>query len=343
MSIKLLHRYVGLLLCLIMLTISLTGVILVWKKEYLWLTVDGARDTVNTQLLSTAIEAIETSYESDEVIFIQLHSEDLSIHKVFLAGRRYAWHDQHGRQIQIWSGNQRWEDFFLDLHHRFLLGNTIGLNIAGFGSLLLLPLIVFGLVLWWPRRNMISLGMAPRSLRRGALMQSHGNIGGVFALPIIILAITGVILVYPVESRTVLLGATGQGGAATIQNETYDASNGLPAWSELILIAGEKFPESEIRSVQPSSSKSAKRSVNLQQRDGWHRLGRTSLKFHENGELLIEDELAQPMAKRVFGFSYPLHTAKLGLLYRLLASIVGLAFALLCVFGFMSFLKRNAN
>ena len=81
MSIKLFHRYIGLLLCLIMLSISLTGVVLIWKKEYLWLSVDGARESVDTSLLAKAIENIEASYADDEVTFVQLYSEDLSIHK----------------------------------------------------------------------------------------------------------------------------------------------------------------------------------------------------------------------------------------------------------------------
>ncbi|MBL4672334.1 MAG: PepSY domain-containing protein, partial [Arenicella sp.] len=158
MSIKLFHRYIGLLLCLIMLSISITGVILVWKKEYLWLSVDGARQVADPNMLAKAIENIEASYDDGEVTFIQLYSEDLSIHKVFLSDRRYAWHNQRGDKVQVWSGNQRWEDFFLDLHHRFLLGNKIGLNIAGFGGLLALPLLVLGFILWWPRRRLLSLG-----------------------------------------------------------------------------------------------------------------------------------------------------------------------------------------
>lgn len=338
MPIKLFHRYLGLALCLVMLSISMTGVFLVWKKEFLWLTVESSREEVDTRWLAKAIDNIEASYAKDEVIFIQLHSEDLSIHKVFLSGRRYAWHNQRGEKIQIWSGHERWEDFVLDLHRRFLLGNTIGLNIVGFGGLLVLPLIVFGLIIWWPRRKLLSRGLLFRCSEPGALVASHGNIGGVFALPISLLVISGVILVYPVESRVVLLESIGA-NQATTKAGSFDVSNGMPNWSSLIQIAREQFPESRIRSVQPSSTKSAKRSVNLQQKVGLHRLGRTSLKFFGSGVLVIEDELKQPRAKRVFGFSYPLHTAKLGWFYRLFVTFVGLAFSLLCVLGLVSYFK----
>jgi uncharacterized iron-regulated membrane protein len=342
MSIKIFHRYIGLLLCLVMLSISITGVILVWKKEYLWLSVDGARQTVDPGLLAKAIENIESSYSNGEVTFIQLYSEDLSIHKVFLTDRRYAWHDQRGEKIQVWSGNQRWEDFFLDLHHRFLLGNTIGLNIAGFGGLLALPLLALGLVLWWPRRRTLALGIRPKSLKRGALMVSHANIGAIFFLPILLLTITGVILVYPQESKVVLLESIGADGPAIIDNTVFDARNGLPSWSVAIEIARREFPESRIRSVQPSSVRSEKKSVNVQQKEGWHRLGRSSLTFYANGELKIQDELAQLKAKRILGFSYPLHTAKLGLAYRIFITLVGLGFTFLSLLGLITYLKRNS-
>lgn len=341
MSIKFFHRYLGLVLCIVMLSISSTGVILVWKKEFLWLTVEGAREVVDIRLLATTIPAIEKSYGKNEVRLIQLYSEDLSIHKVFLSGRRYAWHNQYGDRVQVWSGNERWEDFVLDLHHRFLLGNTIGLNIAGFGGLLLLPLIVFGCVMWWPRRRLLIAGLWPASTVRGALMRSHSNIGALFALPILMLAITGVILVYPTESKVFLLESVGLESATISNTEVLGISPDSLEWQHIIEIAREQFPEARIRSVQPMLEKTESRSINLQQKDGWHRLGRTSLTFHANGELTIVDELKQARAGRVFGFSYPLHTAKLGLLYRLLVTFVGIAFILMIIFGFGSYLKRN--
>ena len=338
--IKIFHRYLGLLLCGVMLTISLTGVVLVWKKEYLWLSVDRADEAINTDLIASAIDAIESSYAIGEVTFVQLYSEDLSLHKVFLEGRRYAWHDQRGKKIQEWSGNQRWEDFLLDLHHRFLLGNTIGLNIVGFGGLLLLPLIVIGVFIWWPRRRTLSKGLFPHSFSRGGVMRSHGNIGGVFTLPILLIALTGVILVYPIESRFILMKSTGLDEPVSTTNGVYDVSAGLPNWEQLIKHARQKFPHSRLRSVQPSAAESEKRTLSLQQNGGWHRLGRTSLTFYDDGRLIVKDEFKQPLAKRVFGFSYPLHAAKLGLLYRVAITFVGLAFCLLCLLGVASYLKR---
>ena len=341
MQLKLIHRYLGLVLSVVMLVISMTGTLLLWKKEFLWLDLVDARQLVDTSLLASAIETIEASYPVDNVVFIQLYSEDLSIHKVFLKDRRYAWHNQQGRLLEQWSSNGRFEDWLLDLHHRFLLGNTVGLQIAGFGGLLLMPLLVMGLIVWWPRRRTLRLGMWPKRLERGSLMRSHGNIGVVVLLPVFMLSLTGVILVYPSESRLVLLNGFGGDTPALVQVENYDTSKGMPSWQTAIETVYQRFPGAKIRSITPSSSKRVSRTIAFQQAAGWHRLGRSSMKYLDGGQLIVKDELQQPLSKRVFGFSYPLHTAKLGLLYKLGITLVGFGFALLCALGLLSYLKRS--
>lgn len=342
MQLKIIHRYLGLVLSLVMLVISVTGTMLLWKKEYLWLGIPDARQTLDTSLLANTIDKIESSYAADEVVFIQLHSEDLSIHKVFLNGRRYAWHNQYGAPLEQWSSNGRFEDWLLDLHHRFLLGNAVGLQIAGFGGLLLMPLLIIGLLIWWSRRRTLRLGLLPKTLERGAVIRSHGNIGAVFLVPIFMLALTGVILVYPSESRLVLINGFGENTPAIVQQLSYDSSNGLPTWKVAIKQVYQRFPGAQIRSVTPSSAKNSSRTIAFQQAQGWHRLGRSSMKFQVDGQLIVKDELQQLRAKRVVGFSYPLHTAKLGLLYKIAITLAGLAFALLCVFGLISYLKKTS-
>ena len=371
MSKRIFHRYLGLSLSVILLIMSITGVMLLWKKEYLWLNIGDSRELITPELLPNAIANIESQYKLNEVVFIQFYSEDLAIHKVFLSEQRYAWHNQRGDFIQLWQGNERFEDFVLDLHHRFLLGNTVGLNIAGIGGIFASLTSTLGLLIWWRRRKRLSKGFLPQNYKRGGLLISHGNLGAVFFIPITLLIVTGVILVYPVESRSVLLDSFGLNEPAHIE---YDASSSklnsnksldhtekprLSSWSAMINYAQERFPESRIRSAQPakisptkeqafqvnnSEPSNVKRSINLQQVDGWHRLGRTSIKFYDDGRIEVQDELKQAVAKRVLGFTYPLHTAKLGFAYKLFLTLVGLAFSIICVFGvYAYFLSVRIN
>lgn len=153
------------------------------------------------------------------------------------------------------------------------------------------------------------------------------------------------ILVYPSESRLLFLDGLGLKKETPVITHTtdYDALNGLPSWGAAINQVYTRFPGSKIRSVTPNSIKHNSRTVAFQQATGWHRLGRSSLKFTINGQLIIKDELEQSIVKRMLAFSYPLHTAKLGLWYKILITFVGIAFSMLCAFGLMSYFKKPAK
>jgi len=157
--------------------------------------------------------------------------------------------------------------------------------------------------------------------------------------PIFLLTLTGVILVYPSESRTILVDGFGDKVPARLTQKSYKLSGESPSWSKLIEIAQQNFPGSDVRSVVPGSGDLSIRRINLQQSDEWHRLGQTSLGFDSQGVVTIKDALEQPLRTRLIDFSYPLHTSKLGVLYKVFLTLVGLGFALICILGLFSFAK----
>jgi uncharacterized iron-regulated membrane protein len=287
---------------------SISGVLLVWKKQYLWLTLNEARHTVieDLDVLGNAIQRIQDSYTNEKIRFIRLYSEDLSLHKVFLTNKHYAWHDQQGRQIQRWTNNERLEDWLLDFHHRFLLDNTIGLNLAGFSGLLLLLLSILGGLIWWPRRATLRLGVWPKSKQRGAFMRSHGNLAVVTMIPVLMIAISGVILVYPNQTNQIL------------------------------------YPNAKIRWISFANRNSPFNVIGIQQTSEWNPSGHTSLHFHSSTAKLEKsiDALRQSHLKSFLNFNYPLHTGKLGLWYQLLLSLFGVALICTIVFALASYVKR---
>ena len=322
---------------------------LVWKKEYLWLSVDKAQYTADhsTETVANAIQNIEQSYQQGELQFIQLNSEGLNIHKAFLKDRHHAWHDQQGNKLQQWTANQRWEDWLLDLHHRFLLGNTIGLNIAGFSGILLLGLLCVGISLWWPRRRTFTLSQLSKVQQRGTLLRSHGSLGFGSATFIFVVTLTGVILVYPNESRQVLLDPyvpAPQTASKKADKIELDALSGREhgSWLRLLQRSLAIYPSSRLAWVSLPTEKYPQYSIGLQQENSWNQTGKTTVYFdakslkmtkHTNGQLL-------PTAQRVFDFSYPLHTGKLPIWYRMFLSLIGLALFWLVTLGLISYIKK---
>lgn len=343
MSISSLHRWVGLSLCAFVLLITATGTLLIWKPEYLWLSIADARQVVDrdNKSLALAIERIQASYGVGEVRFIQLHSEGLALHKVFLTSQRYAWHSQQGKQLQVWKGNERWENWLLDLHHRFLLGNRFGLNVVGFTGLLLLPLSIIGLTVWWPRRRLLKLGVRPVGSEHGAWMISHSNLGALSLLPVLLLAFTGTVLVYPSESRWLLVG----GFSAPLPPIRTSQSSAVELnWPSVLDYVHRRYPDSTLRWLSPLTSdvkdlEPTVIKVGLQQADEWNSSGSTSIRFMES-RLEIQNGLGQPWLKRGVDFTYPLHTGKLGMVYRVMLTLFGLMIMAVSILGFGSFVKR---
>ena len=178
-------------------------------------------------------------------------------------------------------------------------------------------------------------------MQRGSLMRSHGNIGSVSVLPILLVAVTGVILVYPTESRWLLLDSGREQTPVALQKINLDHRQA--DWATLLQEVEQRFHGSHVRWIQPASSDNPDRVIGLQQVNALNAMGKTSVRFSAQGELIIKDARQSPTSQRLFDFSYPLHVGKLGLWYRLLLSLFGLALAALCVFGLLSFTKRGRS
>ena len=339
------HRVLGISVCAFVLVMSVTGTLLVWKKEYLWLSVPGARAEVERQRVPEAMTRIQSHYAPGEVRSVRLYSLGLAIHKVYLTDRRYAWFDQQGDFIQQWQANERIEDWLLDLHHRFLLGNTVGLNIAGASGILVILLCLVGGIIWWPRRRSYRLGLWPKSARREAWLISHGNLGASFALPFILLAFTGVLLVYPSESRSLLLSPW----VSSVDPVSVNSTQKFEDWHQRINYVHEQFPGAEVRWISPASEQYPVHSIGFQQSESLNPTGISSLRFGvpENLTTQIKTTITQsdarswPAAERLFRFSYPLHTGELGLWYRVLLTITGLALAGLMLLSMVSYARSS--
>ncbi|MFT5573507.1 MAG: putative iron-regulated membrane protein [Cryomorphaceae bacterium] len=340
MQLKQIHRWLGLCLVAVMLVISLTGTVLLWKREYLWITIPDARQLLELgpTAISDAVLVMQDFYSDHELSFVQLGSENLSLHRGYLSNKRYAWHNQKGTQLEVWQGNDRFEDWLLELHHRFLLGNTIGLNIAGFGGLLLLLLMFIGFWLWWPRRQFFKLGLVPRSNDRGAWMRSHANLGALSLIPVMVLSISGVILVYPTESKRVLVDGF-QAPAVSVKEQIELPQQ--PTLFAALELVEQQFPSSRPRWISLPSAERKSFVIGLQVQGAWNRMGNTSMTFYPDGRLTITRAELQSSLKRGFDFSYPLHTGKFDWYWRLLISIIGLSLSALCVYALRSYLKRS--
>jgi uncharacterized iron-regulated membrane protein len=342
-----LHAWAGAALSLLVILIASTGALLVWKDDFLRLTIPEARAAFEPTpaALARIAEGAEAAFGEDNLAFVYFATEDLALSQVTLIDESMAYLDGEGNVVDTWKVGGRPEDWLFDLHHRLLLG-TPGLYTAGFAGLAVAVLVVAGLVAWWPARRSLRSGVWPRGAERLELLLSHRNIG-VIAAPFVLLAVlTGAALAFPDTSLELFLTRIRHD---MTYGESFDdgldgfAGAEVAGWEPALERALAVFPGATIRAASWPAASPPYRVIRLQQRGGWTRQGDSQVYIDgAEGYMDIRIDATQlPPEERFYNALYPLHTAGFGnRVYDVVVFLTGAAITALGVLGFWAFLRR---
>ena len=344
--IRTLHAWLGLALSLLILLASITGSLLIWKEDYVKLVTPAAQvDFEPTpEALAKITSAIESQFVDDYILHIQFATADFPLTRVTLDDTNYAYVDIHGQVVDKWHMNDRPEEWLYDLHHRLLLDN-IGLTIMGVTAAALVILIILGIVAFMPLRRLFRRGILPRSTSRASLMISHRNLGIVLTVPLLMMALTGLIQAFPAQMEELLLGDIRSNptysdnmvvGLDDISGE--ETSNWLSVMKRTLAV----FPGATIRSANVPAGPYGERIIGVQQPGEWNRNGLSLAYFEANlGYMDLRfDTLSVPRKERLYNTAYPFHTGKTGsYLYKLLLTLCGLGASFLSTLAIVSFIK----
>jgi uncharacterized iron-regulated membrane protein len=339
------HAWGGAALALLILLISLTGTLLVWKQEYLkWDLPQARADFVpSPESLAVIATAAEAQFKPNAIAQIDFATENFALTKVLLSDHSLAFLDTQGRLVGQWAMNTRFEDWLYDLHHRLLLG-TMGLTIAGLSGLLMALLVVAGVISYWPMRRGWGRGFWPRRSARPDLQASHRNIGIVEALPLLFSLLTGVTLAFPDQTQQWLIEPLRGADYGTQFNEHLDAVSGneTAQWLPAMQRAMATFPGAVIRSAQVPGYFSPYRIIGLQQPGEIDPQGLSKVYIESpGGHMDVRmDSRTYGVSERVVMASQALHTVRFrAVWYQLLLTASGMLIMYLCVIGLMSFIK----
>jgi uncharacterized iron-regulated membrane protein len=341
-----LHAYSGVTIALLMLLISTTGSLLVWKQEYLEWVFPQARVqfTPTPEALAKIATAVEAQFPADDLTLIEFGTAVFPLTKVTMVDNRYAYLDAQGKIVTQWTLNDRPEEWLFDLHHRLLLGN-LGLTIVGCTGMAMLILVLAGVTAFWPMRRGFRQGWWPPTTTRRHLQGSHRNIGIVMALPLFMSAVTGITLAFPEPTQKLLLEPFRGPHYSEDFAEHLDGISGGHSgdWLPAMQRALQTFPGAQIRSAQTPNTFSPYRIIGVQQPGEWNPLGMSKVNIEAQGGFMDirMDSQAQHVSERIYNAGYPLHTGRMdSLVYKLLLSLCGLLIATLSMLGLVSFTKR---
>jgi uncharacterized iron-regulated membrane protein len=338
--LRLLHAWAGAVLALILVVLGLSGSLLVLKDDWLRATVPAARATVEPrpEILGAAAEAVERAHP-DEVRTLVFARPDLGIHRVYLKDEGSAYADASGAVVARWTGNHRLEAWIFDLHHYLLAGDT-GLMVAGVAGLAGTVLALTGLVVWAPAWRSFRGRVWPDSLRRRDLISAHRDAGLIFAIPILMLCLTGGAIVFHKQSQALMV-ALAPGGAPPA--EAPAVGEGDVDWPKALTAAQAAFPEATLRMANWPAKPGAPANVRLRQPGEWHPNGRTMVAIDPATSQVVQTLDSGKLAPglRAYNAFYPLHAAAVGgRLYDAAIFASGLALAALGGFGLWSFLIK---
>ncbi len=347
--IALLHCWAGGLIGLLLAVLGLSGAVLVWKEDWLRLTIPVARTPADGtgETVATAIRRImESAPETPR--YIVSPKEDLGLFVIGMQNGAGFYADRTGEILTSWESPwARAELWLFDLHHHLLLGET-GELAAGITSLIGIGFLVTGIILWQRTWRRFSLRAWPKRFNRGEIIRHHRDLG-IVATPLLFIALaTGVMLTLrPVAVLAVSpWSSPAQMQAALAPPQVTGGSASDIDWEAILTAAQNRFPNGEIRLISPVAKKGGLITIRVKQPYEWLPNGRTLLWFDPATSALIEAREASehPRGVQILNTMYPLHAAKIGgLTYKAAMTLAGLALTMLGSFTVCTFWRRQSK
>ena len=343
-TLRLLHRWTGGLIGLLLALLGFTGALLVHEDAFLRATVPHAADAQRQDRASLAAAAARVFAAEDRPRSIVLATADQGVHRLsYMDSERAAYTDQDGAIILSWTSKwARPEVWLFDFHHHLFAGDT-GEIVGGVAGLAGLGFVVTGLILWWPTRRMFHLRAWPRMMKRAAIVHHHRDLGVLVAPLLIISLTTGAAMNLKWFSRALrapfTAPSTMEQASAPPKIKGGKLAKDLD-WARVIGQAQTRFPDAEVRIITPPAKAGGLISIRLRQQAEWLPNGRTMAWFDPaNGRMVAaRDAQALPLGSRITHADFPLHAAKVGgLAYRLVMTVSGLALTLLGTLAVVTF------
>jgi uncharacterized iron-regulated membrane protein len=348
-TLRLLHRWTGGLIGLLLAIMGLTGALLVHEDAFLRATVPHAADVQRQDAATLAAMATKVFAAHDRPRSIVLATQRLGLNKLAYKGEHAAYADQDGTIVQSWTSNwARPEVWLFDLHHHLFNGDA-GEIVGGVAGLAGLGFVITGLILWWPTRRMFHLRLWPRMLKRAAIVHHHRDLGVLIA-PLLILSLTTGAAMNLKWFSQALRAPFSPPAAMEKASAPPKIKGGKLAkdldWTEVIGAAQARYPGAEVRTIGLPAKAGSLIQIRLRQRSEWLPNGRTMAWFDSaTGKMVAtRDALALPLGSRIANADYPLHAAKVGgLAYRLVMTVSGLTLSLLGTLTVVTFWGNPAG
>lgn len=339
------HYVVGLAVLPVVLLVSISGTLLLWKSDYLAWEFRGAQvhPITSAHAATELYLAAERNLSDTNILLLAINTMNAGVHRLYLSNRESAYIDSNGEILDRWSGSGRIDEWLYRFHHRLML-ESLGLYIiAATAASVLLILIPSGLFNWWSARSRFRWRIFPAHFkRRGPVVSSHQNLAVIIAAPLIPIMLTGLVLLFPEQAQTLLLPKE-RALVPIASDSSPRPANREPFIQAAIQRGLDQVDDGSLRSI---SFYEGRLTLAFQRAGEWHQNGLTRLRFDAaSGEAeFTSDSRRHSNAEAAYYLSLPLHTGRTGsLLYKVFSTAVGIGLMWLSALGLWAILLRRKD
>ncbi|MEW6999211.1 PepSY-associated TM helix domain-containing protein [Colwelliaceae bacterium BS250] len=264
--LKLVHNWTGFFISLIMLIVLTTGVYLgsvdLIKRmddkgqTYLSLT-HQQKAEITADVLARYPETTSVTLPTEAIPYVEASAK---LKSVFLTTELTEIDTQIKTENKVW----RWLFFF---HRNFQLGD-IGKHANAISAILATAIMFIGLYLWWLiRKGFKWRHTLPKNTKNSALIKSHIQLGLIFSLPLLVMAITGAYITYGSWGPSTIDSNKSLAIIAPANNWQAQLQSAQQLWPEANMVSISKPRKPELNNYIYTVSFNADNALGLQKTD----------------------------------------------------------------------------
>lgn len=336
------HRWLGLFAIIPLLIVSLTGVLLVYKKPIINFFVTNQVELpigYSPQEITDQIGAIERLAAQQNASRVKAPNQQepyWTITDELGHHRLYAIKTLEQYQSHLWLI----DTLVIVRHlHTELLLNKIGQTILLISSGISLLLLISGIWLWWPgRRGFRWRFIKPWPMKLKMMLQFHRHSGIVVAPILIMVLLTAAVMLWQ-KLITPLLPPL---QSNVMEQSQLDINEGLSTQQAMVL-AQMQLPQSWPTYIRFPQAELNQYRIRYRLPDEWHPNGRTAIVIDQTSGVMEATPRADrlPWQYRLINQLYPLHSGYgINGLYQALIMLAGLGLTWISITGLFSYLRQ---
>lgn len=309
-----LHRYLGWLIGIWLVLISLSGTVLLFKNDLLrW-----QYPQLQNQLLLSDISQwgplLNQLQQQADFRYVKYPDQDAPwLEAVTHSNQRYYYNASH-TVLLTRTPRSDWIDWLYDFHLH-LLGAKAGHTVLGVIGVICVLLLLAGIVQWWPKRFSRRLFSLPKpAVNARALRQWHSLLALSFTPLLLLTTVTGSLMVFNTEFRTVLaLFSASAAPAAPLKKAGYQPL-ATTDWTAALRQAQAQWPDAQLRLSSLRTDANEPISFRARMAGEWHQNGRSVVQVDALKHKVIYATPASAYGPTgaIANSLYPLHTAAVG-------------------------------